>query len=62
MKYKLIDTISGEIIECIYRDAILEEGHNRIENYKEMYNKNYYLDFVNTITYKLKEYKREERK
>lgn len=58
--YKLLDTISGETLECIYRNVLLEEGHDRMKNYKEIYNKEFYLVPVNTTTYELREYPIEE--
>ena len=54
--YRLIDTITGEIVECIYRNVILEEGHERMANYKETYNKEFYLVAIDTTTYELREY------
>lgn len=54
--YRLIDTISGEIVECIYRNVILEEAHERMKNYNEIYNKEFYLVFINSTTYELREY------
>ena len=59
--YKLIDTISGEILECSYRNVILEEGHDRMKNYNEIYNKEFYLVSINTTTYELREYFGEEK-
>lgn len=54
--FKLIDTITGEILECSYRQRILEEGRERMANYKESYNKEFYLVAIDTMTYELREY------
>ena len=54
--YKLFDTITGETIECSYRNVIIEEGHERMAYYKELYNKEFYLHFVDSMTYELREY------
>lgn len=54
--YKVIDKIAGEIIEHSFRKVVIDEAHERIKNYKELYNKDYYLVFINGMTYELREY------
>ena len=55
--YKVIDTITGEILESIYRQPLIDESHERMRNYKESYGIETYLLYVDELTYKLKKYK-----
>ena len=54
--YKVIDTVTGEIIESIYRHVVVEEAHDRMKNYYEEYGKEFYLEYVDECTYRLIEY------
>jgi hypothetical protein len=58
--YRINDWITGEILESKYKYVVFEEAHKRMEEYKEKYGKEFYLDFIGSATWDLKEYKPKE--
>ena len=54
--YKVIDLITGEIIESKFENMVIKDAHNRMADYRKMYKKDYYLQYKGNNTWELKEY------
>ena len=54
-EFKLINTISGEILECKYRYMIIELAHELIDTYKRD-NIDVRLNYINNMVYEIVKY------
>lgn len=58
--YRINDLVTGEILESKFKYIIFEEAYKRMEEYEEKYHKEFYLDFIGSGVWNLKEYKVED--